>query len=232
MKTAILSDAHGNFPALCAVLDEVHRLDCKRILFLGDSTGYYAQPAQCIDVLRERNAIQLLGNHDWYLTSGSSCDRSQLVSSLIKHQRKEVMGDRLSFLSSLSSSYEEANISCVHGSWKNPLDEYIYDITEEMLPGRFQYYFAGHTHVQFASKLGSKIFCNPGSVGQPRDGDPRAAFAVLDNSQIELHRIDYDINATVKAMQEAGYKNSVLWENLYLGSQIGGRIDRIKALKK
>jgi predicted phosphodiesterase len=231
MKTAILSDAHGNFPALCAVLDEVHRLCCKRILFLGDSTGYYAQPAQCIDVLRERNAIQLLGNHDWYLTSGSSCDRSQLVSSLIKHQRKEVFGDRLSFLSSLSPIYEETNISCVHGSWKNPLDEYIYEITEEMLPGKFQYYFAGHTHVQFASKLGSKIFCNPGSVGQPRDGDPRAAFAVLDNSQIQLHRIDYDIDSTVRAMQLAGYENSALWENLYLGSQIGGRIDKITLSK-
>ena len=232
MRTAIISDIHGNYPALCAVLAEIDRLGCNRIISLGDATGYYAQPAQCIDALRSRKAVQLLGNHDRYLTTGTSCERSRLVAGLIEHQRREVNGERLDFLRGLPSRYDEPGLSCVHGSWRDNVDEYLYQISADIFPDGFRWFFAGHTHVQHLSSLEGKVFCNPGAVGQPRDGDPRAAFAVLDSQIVTLHRVVYDIGATVRAMQAAGYSESRLWENLYLGAQIGGRVDSITISKK
>ena len=96
-----------------------------------------------------------------------------------------------------------------------------------MLPDGYRRFFCGHTHVQKLVDFGGKTFCNPGSVGQPRDGDPRAAFAVLDGERISLHRVAYDIDRTVAAMQAAGFHEEWLWKNLYIGAQIGGRVDDI-----
>jgi diadenosine tetraphosphatase ApaH/serine/threonine PP2A family protein phosphatase len=227
MKTAILSDAHGNWPALRSVLAEIDRLACDRIISLGDVTGYYAQPAQCLDALVQRDAIQLLGNHDGYLVAGTACDRSPTVARLIAHQRREINGARLERLRSFQPRFAEGGISCVHGSWRDPLDEYLYRIAATDLPDGHRYYFAGHTHVQHLAAFPTKTFCNPGAVGQPRDGDPRAAFAVLDEAGITLHRVAYDIEETARAMRAAGYDEPRLWENLFIGAQIGGRLDQI-----
>lgn len=79
-------------------------------------------------------------------------------------------------------------------------------------------------------KFGEKIYCNPGSVGQPRDGDARAAYATIEDDKIVLHRITYDIERTVAVMKDAGYE-AFYYENLYKGSQIGGRIDQIKVIR-
>ncbi|MBE7497023.1 MAG: metallophosphoesterase family protein [Verrucomicrobiaceae bacterium] len=227
MKIAIISDVHGNYPALSKVLEEIDRMGCERIISLGDVTGYYAEPAACLDALRKRQAVQLLGNHDWYLATGASCERSRLVASLIHHQRNQIQGERLEFLKSLGSRHDEGEMTFVHGSWKDNIDEYIYQVGPEMLPPGYTYCFAGHTHVQFLTQFGGQFFCNPGSVGQPRDGDARAAFATLDSGAITLHRVAYDIDATVHSMKKAGYDNPRLWESLYIGAQIGGRIDKI-----
>ncbi len=232
MNTAIVSDVHGNWPALRAVLDAIARLGCNRIISLGDVTGYYAQPALCLDALRERGTLQLLGNHDAYLVNSTSCERSKTIASLIPHQRSEVEGARLQFLSSLEPRHDEPTISCVHGSWDDPLDHYLYQVSEADLPGSYRYYFAGHTHVQHLADFGVKVFCNPGAVGQPRDGDPRASFIVLDDNGISLHRVAYDIEETKHAMLAAGFYDPRLWENLYLGTQIGGRIDRITTIHR
>jgi len=225
---AVVSDIHGNLPALQAVLAKVDELGCKRIISLGDVTGYYAQPSECIDLLVEREAIQLLGNHDKYLVDRSGCPRSRTVSELLKHQERVVTAKQVNLLSRLVSRYDEGNASFVHGGWRDPTDQYIYRVKEGLFPAGFQFFFSGHTHVQCRVALASdRIFCNPGSVGQPRDGDPRASFAVFSGSSVELHRVEYDIDKTVKAMQDAGYTEARLWMNLYEGAQIGGRIDEI-----
>lgn len=226
---AILSDVHGNLPALRAVMDEVDRLGCDRIISLGDVTGYYSEPEKCIELLLARDATQLLGNHDFYLISGDGCPRSRLVSSLLEHQQKVVTASQLAFLRSLSSRHDEGDASFVHGGWENPLDQYMYRVSPDKLPGDKRFYFSGHTHVQGVIDFGGKSYCNPGSVGQPRDGDPRAAFATFNGSEITLHRVDYDIAATAEAMRRAGYSDPKLWENLYIGAQIGGRIDKLVA---
>ena len=227
MKLAILSDAHGNFPALRAVLEEIDHLGCDRIISLGDVTGYYAQPAQCLEALVERGALQLLGNHDNYLVQGSACERSHTVARLIIHQRKEIQPHHMAVLSAMKPQHDEGDLRCVHGSWVDPIDDYLYQVSPASLPGSQHFYFAGHTHVQHLARIGDKTFCNPGAVGQPRDGDPRAAFAVMENDQITLHRVAYDIHETAHAMQCAGFDEPRFWENLFLGAQIGGRIDKI-----
>jgi diadenosine tetraphosphatase ApaH/serine/threonine PP2A family protein phosphatase len=118
----------------------------------------------------------------------------------------------------------------VHGGPDDPQDQYIYTVSEKIFPQAVKLLFSGHTHVQILVDFEGKIYCNPGSVGQPRDGDFRAAYATLDNGKVNLHRVAYDIDKTVAVMKNAGYE-AFYYENLYKGSQIGGRIDRIKVLK-
>lgn len=224
---AIVSDIHGNLPALQAVLNKIEHLGCERIISLGDITGYYAQPKECMDLLIAKGAVQLLGNHDYYLAEGISCPRSRTVSDLIYHQRKVLPAKHIEFLKTLESRYDEGECSFVHGGWVDPLDEYLYRVSEEKLPSGRKFCFSGHTHVQVLAEFDTKTYCNPGSVGQPRDGNPRAAFAVLSGESIELHRVEYDIDATVFAMRKAGFDDPRLWEGLYDGAQIGGRIDKV-----
>lgn len=223
---AILSDIHGNFPALKAVLKKVDELGCNRIISLGDVTGYYAQPWECLDLLVEREAIQLLGNHDYYLAKGIACPRSRTVSDLLNFQRQVISSRHIEYLKTLKPRYDEGNNSFVHGGWNDPLDEYLYRVSEQKLPLDGQRFFSGHTHVQIIADFGYRIYCNPGSVGQPRDGNPKAAFATLNRKQVNLHRVEYDIDATVNAMRKANFNNPRLWEGLYIGAQIGGRVDK------
>ncbi len=229
---AVVSDIHGNLPALRAVLSKIDDLGCDRIISLGDVTGYYAQPSECITLLTERDAIQLLGNHDQYLIAGSGCPRSELVSELLKHQEKVVTEEQVSFLAGLESRYDEGNASFVHGGWRDSLDQYIYRVKPDLFPTDFEFFFSGHTHVQCRVRLDDgRLFCNPGSVGQPRDGDCRSAFAVFTGTDVELHRVEYDIDETAQAMRNAGFEDERLWMNLYDGAQIGGRIDKITVVE-
>jgi predicted phosphodiesterase len=223
---AIIADIHGNLPALRAVIAFAESKGCKKIISLGDVTGYYAQPGECIDFLREHNALNILGNHDEYLTKGTSCPRSKTVSDLIHYQRSVVTANQLKWLSTLPLSLHESKKSFVHGGWNDFVDEYLYRISESSLPGDESQYFSGHTHVQVLARFSNKTYCNPGSVGQPRDGDPRAAFAILNGNEITLQRVDYDIDETAYAMKAAGFPLR-LYECLYRGAQIGGRVDKV-----
>lgn len=227
---AILSDVHGNLPALKSVLRRVEELRCSRIFFLGDVTGYCAEPGQCIDLLREWNAKFLLGNHDKYLIENTGCPRSATITSLMKYQRSAVTSEQIDFLTSLKPRYNEGQLTFVHGGWDDPQDQYLYTVSAADFPDGFSLCFGGHTHVQFLGKFGPKIYCNPGSVGQPRDGDCRAAFATMEGGVVHLHRVSYDIDAAALAMRRAGFTEDRLWKNLYLGAQIGGRVDRIDVL--
>jgi diadenosine tetraphosphatase ApaH/serine/threonine PP2A family protein phosphatase len=112
----------------------------------------------------------------------------------------------------------------VHGGWKDPLDEYLLRCEREYfktLTGRF--FFSGHTHAQALVLMGEQVYCNPGSVGQPRDGDPRAAYAIFDGEKIIPQRIAYDVDAMVTAMRKAGFGEH-FYDNLYVGTRIGGGV--------
>jgi putative phosphoesterase len=227
---AILSDIHGNLPALQAVMKDALARGCDRFISLGDVVSYYAQPGECIDLLREYNAINILGNHDSYLTTNTNCPRSKAVSKIIDHHKKIVTEKQLDWLRKSLPLLREGMTLFVHGGPDDPQDQYLYAVSEKIFPQEVQLLFSGHTHVQIRVDFCGKIYCNPGSVGQPRDGDSRAAYATLDNGKVNLHRVTYDIDKTVAAMKNAGY-DAFYYENLYKGSQIGGRVDQIKIFK-
>jgi predicted phosphodiesterase len=223
----IISDIHGNDVALTAVLEAMDVQGVERIVSLGDVAGYYVGLDESIDLLRSRNATHLLGNHDWYLISGLPCPRSDSANRCLEHQRRRVTKESLRWLEQSPSHLALDGISMVHGGWRDPLDEYLYEVSEEYFsPLRGQWFFSGHTHVQGLWQFPAKTYCNPGSVGQPRDGDPRAAFATWDDGHVELHRVEYDVDAVGYSMASAGFE-PYFYENLRGGTRIGGAIDRV-----
>jgi predicted phosphodiesterase len=220
---AILADIHGNYPALQAVLARIDRVGCERVISLGDTAGYYAQPNECIQVLRARKILNLMGNHDHYLVTGSTCPRSQSANDCLEYQRKVIAMDNLAWLAQSPLSATFGEISMVHAGWNDPLDEYLLDPQESYFrdrPGAV--FLSAHTHIPMVRTFAEKVYANPGSVGQPRDGDPRAAFAILDNRRIRIERVPYDIEATARAMQDAGF-SKYYYDNLFEGVRIGSQ---------
>ena len=225
---AIISDIHGNYPALEAVLRDVDATGCTKIICLGDVAGYYCMVNECIEALRARDVRSLMGNHDQYLLTGASPKRSGAASRCIDYQRGVVTPDNLAWLGGSALTLRIADLSMVHGGWIDPIDEYLNDIREEYfadLDGT--YFFSGHTHVQVLARFRNKTYCNPGSVGQPRDGDPRAAYALFDDGTIALRRVAYDIDRIAGAMERAGFE-AYFYENLYVGRRIGGNASDVK----
>ena len=223
---AIISDIHANLPALEAVLEHIDEVGVTRIVSLGDVVGYGASPSECIQLLRERDIPNILGNHDNYLAFNMNCERSRTVAEIIDYQRSLLSESDIAWLRASPRSIREGDQLFVHGSPMDYTDGYIYEVSSDIFQENVKKLFVGHTHVQASFDFEEKLFCNPGSVGQPRDGNPKAAYAILDGEKLSLHRVEYDIDSTVASMVSAGFA-SYCYENLFKGSQIGGRIDRI-----
>ena len=206
MKIGIISDIHGNYEALKSVLSYMDNLNISEIYSLGDVAGYYTQINECCNELLERRIPNIMGNHDWYLTKGKECPRSSFANECLQYQRATITKKNLHWLDGSHIKRHVGGIQMVHGGWKDPIDEYLRKPTAEYfsgIPGNI--FISGHTHVQGLYEFGDKIYCNPGSVGQPRDGNPKAAFAILEGDKITLHRIKYDIEKVCRLMQLAGF---------------------------
>lgn len=218
MKTAFISDIHGNYEALRAVLAAIDGIGVTRIYCAGDVVGYYSQINECCRELREREIPCVMGNHDWYLAGGGFCLRSRSVNDCLTYQRRVIEPAHLEWLGSFPLQREIDDIRIVHGGWSDPLDEYLKPTPEyfERLAGRA--FVSGHTHVQMVREFGEKIYCNPGSVGQPRDGDPRAAFAIWDGVEFALQRVEYDTQRVFALMEAAGF-NDYYYGGLKTGSR-------------
>lgn len=207
MKIAIISDIHGNYEALKSVLLQIDRLTVDRIICLGDVVGYYTQVNECCAELRERDIPTLMGNHDWYMAGGGFCPRSKSVNDCLHYQRKIIEDQHVEWLRSFPLHMNVNEIHAVHGGWTDPIDEYLEPNDEyfSKLVGRI--FVSGHTHIQSLHTFGEKIYCNPGSVGQPRDWDPRAAFAIFSDGNFELHRVEYDMEKVFHLMDQAGFND-------------------------
>lgn len=219
---AIVSDIHGNYIALQQVLKTIDKLGIKVICCLGDLVGYYPQINEVCGELQRRNALCVMGNHDWYLLADSFCDRSESVNDTIRHQKEIVTSDNLEWLKSLPVHREYQDLKMVHGGWVNPLDEYLRQPTKgyfEKVGGR--YFASGHTHLPRVDDFGDKVYCNPGSVGQPRDGDNRAAFATWDGNAFAIHRVAYDFESVGRLMEQAGF-SGYYYERLAVGAKDNG----------
>jgi len=218
MIIAFISDIHGNYEALKAVLSELDKLGITQVYCAGDIVGYYSQINECCNELRVREIPSVMGNHDWYLAGGGFCARSKSVNDCLSYQRGVITKENLDWLKSLPVQMQIGKVRMVHGGWTDPIDEYLKPSLDYFEKVDGDIFVSGHTHVQTLQKFANKIYCNPGSVGQPRDGDPRAAFAVYDGQNFELHRVTYDMQRVFDLMAAAGF-NDYYYGGLKYGSK-------------
>ncbi len=204
MRIAALSDIHSNLPALEAVFDDMPAVDA--MVCAGDVIGYYTWPGACVDMVMERSIPTVMGNHDRELVSDTPFRFHGSARAGLEFADRELNEHQRSWLASLPDDRVEFNglIRIVHGHPRNP-DRYTYP--EEVSPAILDdepILVLGHTHLQFHRRLDTGLVLNPGSVGQPRDGDPRAAYAIIDTDEmaVEERRVEYDISKTQRAIRQ------------------------------
>ena len=208
MKTLILSDIHGNLPALEAILEREREYDA--CLFLGDVVDYGPFPKECIHFLIEEMDVGVMGNHDNAVAFNVDCGcRGDFKQYSIETRtwHKTLIGNaELQFLRSLhpleQTTIEGLSIIMAHATPEGDLFRYLReDEVGSAVEGiTAQLVLLGHTHVQFRKQFGNSLVVNPGSVGLARDGHG-ACYALLENGTITLHRIPYDVEKTINALQ-------------------------------
>jgi putative phosphoesterase len=227
---AIISDIHGNFPALESVLKDMEQYHVEQIISLGDIAGYYPFINEVICKLKTKNVINIIGNHDRYMLDKIECPRSYSANVCLNYQKKVITKENFKWLKNSISKIDFDNVSMVHGGWINNEDEYIFKVKDSYFEGiNYKYFFCGHTHVQKKVTMkNQKFFINPGSVGQPRDGDCKAAYCLFDliKKEVIFKRISYNIDIIASKMRELGFEKK-FYENLYKGTRIGGKKDMI-----
>ena len=217
----IISDVHGNYPALCAVLNELDKLGCNKIISLGDITGYYCMVKECIHEFQERKIVNILGNHDYYIIHNKKCERSYTANICLDYQRNILDESELAWLRKSPLIIQSENMQMVHGGWNNYIDEYLTDFSFLNNKSETTLYISGHTHIQRYIEGEYAMYVNPGAVGQPRDYLSTAAFAVLNNkNEVILHRVPYDIDRIVFEMKKVGFADRIA-SCLYYGMKIG-----------
>ncbi|MCD6453468.1 MAG: metallophosphoesterase family protein [Dehalococcoidales bacterium] len=227
MRYAIISDIHANLAALVAVLGDIERRGgVDDFWCLGDIVGYGPDPAQCVELVRCLRPLGVAGNHDWAAVGKFSLTELNPVAATVCRWTAQqlTMRDKL-YLENLPSVAYKDNFTLVHGSPREPLREYLLSVSSAKQ--NFSYFpspfcLVGHSHLPsiftqtetgdcsfspFSDSVGlalgkKRMIINPGSVGQPRDGDPRASYAILDSeiNMIRLHRVAYNIGLTQSRM--------------------------------
>ena len=206
MEIGVISDVHGNTVALDAVFADMPAVDA--LACAGDVVGYNPWHAGCVEAVRERSIPTVSGNHDRAVASETRFAFNSMAGAGVAHARETLTEDQIEWLRSLPTTRREfdGRVRIVHGHPENP-DRYTY--TGEFSPdllGEEDVLVLGHTHVQGHERFDEGVVMNPGSVGQPRDGDPRAAYAVvdLDGPAVRPERVSYDVDRVVEAVREAG----------------------------
>ena len=239
MRFAVLSDVHGNLEALQAVLADARQHRCTHFVCLGDIVGYNADPSACIRIVRELDCPTVKGNHDEQASlSDSSVDFNEMAEQAIMWTRAQLSEQDRSWLRCLPLQQSVHDFTIVHATLNDPGDwGYVFTTTEATASFAYQQTalcFFGHTHVQGAfirnvevtptvrDKIGidsgKQYLVNAGSVGQPRDGDWRAAYCIYlpDDNLVEQRRVPYEIDRTRKKVLAAGLPR-LLADRLVLG---------------
>ena len=230
MRYAIIADIHANLTAFEAVLDDMERRGgVDEIWCLGDIVGYGPDPHECIERLRQYNHVCVAGNHDWgAIGKISTADFNPDAALACQWTAGQLNRKDIKYLEKLPPSIDKDTFKLVHGSPREPIWEYVISIgiaRESFNFFQSPYCLVGHSHVplvfreedgactssRLVDNIGlavgeSRLILNPGGVGQPRDGDPRASYAIYDSETriVKLHRISYDVAATQDRMMEKG----------------------------
>ena len=240
MRHAFLADVHGNYEALQAVLGEIEKLSPDRVLCLGDLVGYGADPERCVEEIRDRKIPALMGNHDAAACGklGTEYFNAEAYQSILWTRERLSEQARLC-LAQLPLTDDREPFAAAHGTLANP-GAFDYILTAQDAEACFSAHqrrlaFVGHSHSPVTFLLnghrvsatldsvvrvpeGARGIVNVGSVGQPRDGNPMAAFALLDTATctIEIRRVPYDIEAAAEKIVKAGLPILNAWR-LYVG---------------
>ena len=225
---AILGDIHSNLEALEAVLADRREMGVTDYLCTGDVVGYNACPHECLEIVRGLGCPIVMGNHDHYVSSAQNLeDFNPHAAAVIEWTRKQMTDSELMYLRALPFSVTNMGVTLVHATLDNPSAfGYVFDhlqaeahFVHQVTPLCFH----GHTHCpmiyekqlgavyridaqDFKMPIGRKYFVNVGSVGQPRDGDPRAAYAIYNpkDRTVRFRRLEYDVEAAQARIRAAG----------------------------
>jgi putative phosphoesterase len=212
MQVGLVSDIHGNRVALEAVLADMPPVDA--LVCAGDVVGYNPWHGDCVDAMRERGVPTVLGNHDRAVAHDGGFAFSSAAGAGVRHARETLTDDQLAWLADLppERTAVDGRVRLVHGHPEDP-DRYTFpeQFGPHLLGEEEEVLVLGHTHIQHHERYEEGVVVNPGSVGQPRDGDPRAAYALLDLAEltVEQRRVEYDIEAVVAAIDAAGLPASL-----------------------
>ncbi len=235
MRVAVVTDIHANRHAFEAVLGDLDATGADEIWCLGDLVGYGAEPDACVALARERTTLCLAGNHDLAVTGALSIEEFSRGAALAARWTQGVIDrEHVAFLAALPSAGSRAGIGLFHASPRDPVWEYV--LSEGAAEGNLaraehRVNLIGHSHVALAfgrpeggevtgrprpagsteDVAGGAWLLNPGSVGQPRDGDPRAAWLELDVDALVAtwHRVEYDVAGAQAAIRAAGLPDSL-----------------------
>lgn len=237
---AILGDIHANIDALNVVLDDCRREGVTDFLCTGDVVGYNATPGECMKIVRELGCPVVKGNHDHYVSSEQDLsDFHPNAAAVVEWTRGQLTDEEMQWLRDLPFTDKRMGISVVHATWDNPEGfGYVFDLLQaesNFILQQTPLCFHGHTHCpmiyekqmggvyrieaqEMTLQIGRKYFINVGSVGQPRDGDPRSAYALYEPAtrKVRFRRLDYDIAAAQARIRAAGLPER-LAERLALG---------------
>lgn len=227
MKYAVIADIHANLEALEVVLDDARSQNCTHYCCVGDVVGYGANPKECLEIVRRMGMPCVKGNHDEYCSSEEDLEGfNPHAAEAVQWTRRQLSDDDRKWLRDLKYVRLVASFSMVHATLDQP-ERWGYVFDKLMAAASFTYQntsvcFFGHTHVpvafirdsvvrggtysKFRVEPGRKYFVNVGSVGQPRDNNPKSAYVIYDlnESSIEIRRLDYDIGKAQKKILDAG----------------------------
>ncbi len=215
MRIGLIADVHSNLQAFRAVIEDMPRLD--KTICAGDLVGYAAEPNEVVNLAKSKRFLTVMGNHDHAALTRDVRGFNPIAAKAALWTADKLTAENARFLSKLPARLElklgKHRIYVVHGSPRDPLSEYVFpDIPNYELARIVQDLDAdvvilGHTHVPMNRMILGKLVINPGSVGQPRDRDPRASYAILTlgkKIKVEHRRVEYDPRKTAEKIKAAG----------------------------
>lgn len=216
MKLAIISDLHANLPALKAVLNDLPPID--GIICCGDFVGYYPDVNEVCDEIKKLGAYSIRGNHDAYVTKHLTPKSDKAETYKTEWTRANLTADNYHWLNSLPIeihfNYDDLFITVRHANFEDE-EKYLYPDSQEF--GKFklkenEIAIFGHTHHPMKIKAGAGTILNPGSVGQPRDWNPDASYAIFDtfDRTIEFRRASYDVASFQNRLREMNWDEKVI----------------------